>query len=70
MHSGAKLTRPTLEVCLCLALTCLAPRPIDPNGLAPVALSPASKSHLRPAFTITLTTLSILVVHILDATNI
>ena len=48
--------RLTLEVGLCLDLSCLAPRPKEPLGLGPVAC-PAFESHLRPTFRPTLLTL-------------
>ena len=44
-----KTDRLALEVGLCLVLTCLAPRPKEPNRLGPVAC-PEIESCLRPTF--------------------
>ena len=48
--------RLTLEVGMCLDLSCLAPDPKSPSGLGPVAC-PAFESCLRPTFRPTLLTL-------------
>ena len=48
--------RLTLELGLCLDLSCLAPGPKEPLGLGPVAC-PAFESHLRLTFRPTLLTL-------------
>ena len=60
-----KTGRPFWEFVHVSVMNCPAPGPIEPNGLGSVAL----EGHLKPTFSSTLTTLSILGIHIPNASQ-